>query len=105
MTKQSKVAVTFAEPFRFAPDGVTVVDYPVGKAEVSPRCAEVAELAGKLKKAAPKKTADEKAKAEAAEKAKAEADEKAKASGSAAPEKAASAAAPENAANSVSSEA
>lgn len=104
MTKNTEtVTVTFIAPFKFSPDGVNIIEYPAGKADVSPRCAEVAEQDGKLKKAAPKKTADEKAKAEAEAKAKseaeakakAEAEAKAKAAGSVSPETAAATGAPE----------
>ncbi|MDD2870232.1 hypothetical protein [Neomegalonema sp.] len=40
--------VVFVQPFKFSPDGVEIIEYPVGGASVSARCAEVAELAGVL---------------------------------------------------------
>lgn len=62
LTGVEMVKVTFARPFRFSPDGFTVVDYATGSAEVSKRCAEVAAAAGALEAAKePKKPAKTKA--------------------------------------------
>lgn len=53
----SDKSVTFARPFRFSPDGVQVVEYAIGKADVSVRCAEVAKQAGVLKARVAQQTA------------------------------------------------
>ena len=42
------VAVDFAAPFKFSPDGMNVVEYEAGPAEVSSRCAMSAQSAGVL---------------------------------------------------------
>ena len=48
--QEKKVKVVFAKPFKFSPNGVEIIEYLQGEAEVSERCAEVAKQAKVLKK-------------------------------------------------------